>query len=157
MSEPEVNFEEESAPRKRKFSKLEALQKLKDCENNINLAASEIVADLTPFDVTNDCDNELEVKLEKIDKVTDLLKKRIWKLKDQMKQRKYRHSQKLLEDDIISCSQHSVLQSEPDDDLSLSFSQQSLEEGESAAKPRNSYRYVPVFQYEYIYVSFHFL
>ena len=42
-------------PKKKKsYSKKEALEKLKEYENNVSQAVDEMVSDMSPFDVTNE-------------------------------------------------------------------------------------------------------
>ena len=68
-----------------------------------------------------------EEKLEKVEIVAKNLATKMYKLRYDLKNRKYRRNPNLLDEKVISCSQHSVLQSE-DDALSECLSQQSLQD-----------------------------
>ena len=116
-------------PKRKKFyTKKEALEKLDDCEQNVSKAVSEMVADLSPFDVTDDNITCFEDRLDRLEKVSSALTARIYRLKKDISARKFKHKPELLEEEMISCSQYSVLQSEDSEVLSQSFSQQSLED-----------------------------
>ena len=83
-----------------------------------------IVADLSPFDAT---DENMEEYDDKLAAVFSSLEKKIYRLKADVKNRKFRHQPGRLEENIISCSQHSVLQSsQEEEELSQTFSQQTL-------------------------------
>ena len=91
------------------------------------------MSDLNPFDVKDDNMLELENRIDRFDKVSIRLQRRFYRIKEDMKARKFTHKPDLLEEDFISCSQFSVLQSQVSEDEELSdvFSQQSLEEEQS--------------------------
>ena len=123
---------ESPEPKRKKFyTKKEALEKLDNCEQNVSKAVSEMVADLSPFDVTDDNITSFEDRLDRLEKVSASLTAKVYKLKKDISARKFKHKPELLEEEMISCSQHSVLQSEDSEVLSLSFSQQSLEDRHS--------------------------
>ena len=67
-----------------------------------------IVADLSPFDTT---DENMEEYDDKLTAVFSSLEKKIYRLKADVRNRKFRHNPGYLEDNIISCSQHSIVQS----------------------------------------------
>ena len=83
-----------------------------------------LVADLSPFDATDENMDEYDDKLAA---VFSSLENKIYRLKADVKNRKFRHHPGRLEENIISCSQHSVLQSsQEEEELSQTFSQQTL-------------------------------
>ena len=110
--------------RKKTFTKSEVLLKLEQHENDVRKVAEEVVSELTPFDVTDDNVLILEDRLERVEKVTVAFMAKFYRLKSDIKARKFRKKPHLLEETVISSSQHSVLQSEQDsEDLSDSLSQ----------------------------------
>ena len=117
-----METDEPDVKRRKSFSKREIVQKLEEFGNNVQRAANEIVSDLTPFDVTDPNLEDHEEKLEKIESVVKSLAAKMYKLRNDLKSRKYRRNPDLLDEKVISCSQHSVLQSE-DDALSECLSQ----------------------------------
>ena len=96
---------------------------LKQCENNVGKAVTEMVANLSPFDVTDEDVTDLEDRLERLDTVATSLKNKVYKLREDVKAKKFRRKPELLEEDMISCSQYSVLQLEDSEELSETFSQ----------------------------------
>ena len=114
--------------RKKTFTKKETLEKLKECENNVKKAVEVILSELSPFDVTDENITCYEERLDRLEKVSSSLTRRIYRLKEDVKAKRFRRNQDLLEEDMISCSQFSVLQSEDSEDISVSFSQQSLQD-----------------------------
>ena len=130
--EPEVK-------RKKCYTKREALQKLEELSGNV----AEVVG---VYKLVNSCSHLLpQVQLlltsaplmqqtkiwrstmTKLAAVFSSLEKKIYRLKADVKNRKFRHQPGRLEENIISCSQHSVLQSsQEEEELSQTFSQQTL-------------------------------
>ena len=90
-----------------------------------------MVSDLNPHDMCEEDTNE------RLGKVSSALKRRLRRLQEEVKARKYRRQPEQLDENLISCSQFSVLQSQEAEELSQSFSQQSLEE--ESSKP-STYR-----------------
>ena len=127
-----MDFEEKDGPepkRRKAFSKRETLQKLEELGDNVSKAVSEMVSDLSPFDVNGENVTDYEDHIEKLDKVASSLTSKIYRLKKDVKAQKFRRQDDLLDENIISVSQHSVLQSSQEsEDLSQSFSQQSLQD-----------------------------
>ena len=89
-----------------------------------------MVSDLSPFEVTDENVTDYEVRLEKLAAVNISLQNKIYRLKKDVKDRKFKHKPDLLDEDMISCSQFSVLQSsqeeEEEEQLSQILSQQSI-------------------------------
>ena len=84
-----------------------------------------MVSDLNPHDMCEEDTNE------RLGKVSSALDRRLRRLQEEVKARKYRRQPEQLDENLISCSQFSVLQSQEAEELSQSFSQQSLEEESS--------------------------
>ena len=116
------------AKRRNAFTKRETLQKLEELGDNVSKAVSEMVSDLSPFDVNGENVTVYEDHIEKLDKVASSLTSKIYRLKSDVKAQKFRRKDDLLDENIISVSQHSVLQSQEPEDLSQSFSQHSLQD-----------------------------
>ena len=118
------------AKRRRAFTRRETLEKLEELEGNVAAVVGEIdfglwlnfthifhlgamVSDLTPFD-ENVID--YEVRIEKLASVNNSLQNKIYRLKKDVKDRKFKHKPDLLDEDMISCSQFSVLQSSQEEE-----------------------------------------
>ena len=98
--------------RKKTFTKKETLEKLKECENRVKKAVEVILSELSPFDVTDENITCYEERLDRLEKVSSSLTRRIYRLKEDVKAKRFRRNQDLLEEDMISCSHFRVLQSE---------------------------------------------
>ena len=127
------------AKRRKAFTKRETLQKLDELGDNVSKAVREMVSDLSPFDIDDENVTAYEERVNKLDKVASSLTSKIYRLKNDVKAKKLRRNPDLLDENIISCSQHSVLQSQESEDLSQSFSQQSLQD--SSANRPDTYRF----------------
>ena len=114
--------------RKKTFSKKEALEMFKECEDNVSKTVEMMLTELSPFDVTDEDVINFEDRVERLGKVSSSLSSKIYRLKQDIKAKKFKRKPELLEEDIISCSQFSVLQSQDLQDISESFSQHSLKE-----------------------------
>ena len=128
------------AKRRKAFTKRETLQRLEELGDNVSKAVSEMVSDLSPFDVNGENVTDYEDHIEKLDKVASSLTSKIYRLKSDVKAKKFRRKDDLLDENIISVSQHSVLQSQESEDLSQSFSQPSLQD--IPADRPGTYRFV---------------
>ena len=106
--------------RKRKFTKKEVLELLKERGNDLEKVAEEICEELVPFDVNDDEERLVGDRLERMAKATANLEKKIMHLKKANKERKFRHHPEKLEETVVSCSQSSIFQT----DDSESFSQE---------------------------------
>ena len=116
------------AKRKKCYTKSDLWDKLKENEYDVKKAVEEVVKELAPFDIDDENVSLIEDRLERLEEVSKLLSAKCYKLKSELKARKYRKHPELLEEKVFSCSQHSVLQSENEDsdNLSQSMSQTSL-------------------------------
>ena len=132
--------------RKKTFSKKEALEKLKKCEDNVAKTVEMMLTELSPFDVTDEDVINFEDRVERLGKVSSSLSSKIYRLKQDIKAKKFKRKPELLEEDIISCSQFSVLQLQDLQDISESFSQHSLQEEkeEEVGSRPSTYRKQPL-------------
>ena len=90
-----------------------------------------MVSDLTPFDSS---DLVYEDRVERLERVKTALERRIYRLREEVKAKKFKHKPQLMDENLFSCSQFSVLQSSQEssaEELSQTFSQQCLEEESS--------------------------
>ena len=85
-----------------------------------------MVSDLTPFDITDENLTDYEQRVEKLATVSSSLQNKIYRLKKDVKDRKFKHNPDLLDEDVISCSQFSVLQSSQEEEEEQQLSQQSI-------------------------------
>ena len=83
---------------------------------------------MSPFDVNDQNVEAYDERIEKLDKVATCLAAKIYKLKADVKKRKFKGKPELLDESVISCSQYSVLQSQDTEELSQSLSQESLQD-----------------------------
>ena len=97
------------AKRKKEVTGREILAKLKQNENDVNKVVREMIEELCPFDINDEEALGIEDRLERFDKVANLLKKKVWKLQQKVKQRKFKHKPELLDEKVVSSSQYSLL------------------------------------------------
>ena len=83
----------------------------------MNEVVNDICDSLALFDVNDSEATVLEDRLERLDKASKALAAKVYRLQKEVKNRKYRHNPEMLEEVLISTSQHSVLQSQACDDL----------------------------------------
>ena len=114
------------AKRKKSYSRREILEKLEECENDVKRAVGEIVADISPIDMSDINMDDFEIKVEKLEQVSKNLATKVYKLKKSVQLRKFRHNPEFLEEKFFSSSQYSILQSEDSEELSQTLSQASL-------------------------------
>lgn len=126
------------AKRKKSYSRREILEKLEECENDVKRAVGEIVADISPNDMSDINMDDFEIKVEKLEQVSKNLATKVYKLKKSVQLRKFRHNPEFLEEKFFSSSQYSILQSEDSEELSQTLSQASLHD--EAERPE-TYRF----------------
>ena len=115
---------EESLDSRRKFfTKAEIIKKLTEKNYVIKEVCEEVTEELCPFDISDEEGEDIEDKLEKLKRVTKCLTAKVSRLASDFKNRKYRYTPETLEEKEISCSQYSILQSQPGDSESLVGSQ----------------------------------
>lgn len=98
-------------------------------QTRICFSLGAMVSDLSPFDLSDENVTDYEQRVEKLAAVSISLQNKIYRLKQDVKERKFKHKPNLLDEDMISCSQFSVLQSsqeEEEEQLSQALSQQSI-------------------------------
>ena len=121
---------EDSGPetkRKKYFTRNEIISKLTANENDVKKVVSEIVEELSPFDIKDEDAMLFEDRLDRLEKVSKNLITKVYKLKNKVKEKKFRHNPELLEEKEISCSQFSVFQSqELQDDICENLSQSKI-------------------------------
>ena len=100
------------AKRKKELTGNEILAKLKKNENDVSKAVREMIEELCPFDINDEEALGIEDRLGRCEKVANLLKKRVRKLQQQMKERKFKHKPELLDEKLVSSSQYSLLDSQ---------------------------------------------
>ena len=106
--------------RKRKFTKGEVLELLKERGKDLEKVVEEICEELVPFDVNDDEERLVKDRLERMARAAITLEKKIRRLQKANKERKFRHHPEKLEETVVSCSQSSIFQT----DDSESFSQE---------------------------------
>ena len=99
------------------------MQKHEELGDNVQKAATEMVSDQSPFDVNDTNVEAYEEKIEKHEIVSYFLAMKIYRLKNDVNARKLKRKPELLEEDLIS-----VLLSQDVEDLTESFSQESLQD-----------------------------
>ena len=98
--------------RKKFFTREEILQKLEESGNKICEVSSQICEELCPFDVNDEEATMIEDRLERIRDVTEYMTKKIHRLKQAVKERRFQKYPEKLKEKEISCSQHSLFQSQ---------------------------------------------
>ena len=107
-------MEEDSpeAKRKKVVTGHEVLAMLKEHENDVGKVANEMMETLCPFDLNDEDALQIEDRLERVEKVSKLVQKRVRRLATKVKERKFKHNPEGLEEKVLSCSQYSLLQSQ---------------------------------------------
>ena len=100
--------DEPCAKRKKQMSGREIIEKLESNENDVKKAVGEMVEELCPFDVNDEDALKIEDRTERLEKVTKVLMARVYKLRKEVKERKFKHKSECLEEPMISCSQYSI-------------------------------------------------
>ena len=99
------------AKRKKFFTKGEVLERLQTTNCQIVQLSEDICEELCPFDATKEDELIIEDRVDRMKLVTDHLASKVYKLHKLFKEKKFRHHPENLDENIISCSQYSVLQS----------------------------------------------
>ena len=94
--------------RKRKWTKKEALETIKNHQRNFQFVAEEICDELLPLDFH---DKETTVEIEKLEQTVNQVRIGLVKLHSLDKQRKFRHDPAELNCTFFNASQHSLFQS----------------------------------------------
>ena len=149
--------EEPEAKRRKGYSKGELKSILEECEGNVKKAVEEIVKELSPFDIKDESVMAFEDRFERLENVSKKIEVKVYKLRQSLKDRKYRKKPELLDETEISCSQYSILQSQQSsEDLCDSLSQSQIydpeedyemEDREDQKKRPNTYKKNPLNHY----------
>ena len=102
----------QESKRRKKFTRSEVLQMLKDNESDVRRVADQMCEELVPFDMSDEDELQLDDRLERMKKESLNLEKRIDYLLKCIKARKYRHQPEKLEKDFVRSSQCSLFQSD---------------------------------------------
>ena len=102
----------QESKRRKKFTRSEVLQMLKDNESDVRRVADQMCEELVPFDMSDEDELQLDDRLERMKKESLNLEKRIDYLLKCIKARKYRHQPEKLEEDFVRSSQCSLFQSD---------------------------------------------
>ena len=74
------------------MTRKEVMEKLKKNENDIGEAVKELLEEMCPFDINDEEALKIENRLERLQKPSHNLECKLWKLRKQMKERKFRHN-----------------------------------------------------------------
>ena len=100
------NPEENGSPkakRKKELTRNEILLKLKANEEDVSKAVEELMEELCPFDINDEEALKIEGRVERLQKTSRLIEMRLWKLKKQIKERKFKHKPEVLDEKFVSC------------------------------------------------------
>jgi hypothetical protein len=129
----------EPAKRKKFYTQGEVIDLLKEKKHKVAEVCKEITETLYPFEINEDAENE---ELEKLAEVAKKLNKKIWRLSKDFKDKKMRRATEAeMKEKVVSCSQHSVLQSE--ESQNLESSEDEPEKAAGGGRP-DSYRKKPL-------------
>ena len=121
---------EPSAKRKKKLSGREIIAKLDSNEKDVKKAVAEIIDELCPFDVNDEDALQIEDRVQRLERVTKLLEKKVYKLRKEVKEKKFRHKPECLDEAMISCSQHSIFDSQEVGDAVREIEAEVMEKGD---------------------------
>ena len=127
--------------RKKLFTKSEILQKLEENDYKVKEVASAIAKEMCPFDVSDNEAMQIEDRIERLERSTKNLATKIYRIKTDFKQRKFRHNPALLEEKGVSSSQSSIFQSDDSEPIAVSQGQ-----GQEEGVQRGPYRKKPLNQ-----------
>ena len=89
--------DEPCAKRKKQLSGREIIDKLNSNENDVKKVVEEMLEDLCPFDVNDEDALQIEDRVERLEKVGKLLMARVYKLRKEVKEKKFKHKPDFLE------------------------------------------------------------
>ena len=99
--------------KRRKFlTKRDIVEKLKDHNQIVSEVVDDICDELSPFDVGDSESLLIEDRLNRLDTTSKALAAKVYRLKNEMQKRKYRHNPELLDEKEISASQYSIFESQ---------------------------------------------
>ena len=123
--------EEPCAKRKKQLSGREIIEKLASNENDVKKVVGEMVEDLCPFDVNDEDALKIEDRAERLERVTKVLMAKVYRLRKEVKERKFKHKPELLEEPMITCSQHSIFDSQEVSDAVKEIEEEVMEREDS--------------------------
>lgn len=132
--------DEPCAKRKKQMSGREIIEKLESNENDVKKAVGEMVEELCPFDVNDEDALKIEDRTERLEKVTKVLMARVYKLRKEVKERKFKHKSECLEEPMISCSQYSIFDSQEVSEAVQEIEDEVMERAESLKEKGNGER-----------------
>ena len=124
--------EEPSAKRKKQLTGKEIIDRLESHENDVKRAVAKILEELCPFDINDEDALKIEDRVERLQRVSKSFEAKVYKLRKEVKQKKYRHNQDALEDTMISCSQYSVFDSQEVSEAVQEIEDEAMEGGDDA-------------------------
>ena len=132
--------------RKKELTGNEIIGKLKANENDVSKAVQEVMEDLCPFDINDQDALKIEGRVERLQKTSRLIEMRLWKLKKQIKERKFKHKPEVLDEKFVSSSQYSILDSQEEeiDQAEESGDEEWVEGEEEEGKRPKRYRKKPL-------------
>ena len=101
--------------RKKELTGNEIIGKLKANDNDVSKAVQEVIEELCPFDITDEEALKIEGRVERLQKTNRLLEMKLWKVKQQIKERKFRHKPEVLDEKFVSSSQYSIFDSQEEE------------------------------------------
>lgn len=110
--EPTEENSEPKAKRKKELSGNDIIEKLKENEYDIGKAVNDMLEELCPFDINDEEALKIEGRVERLQKTSNLLQKKLWRLRKKIKEKKFRHEPELLDKKFISSSQYSIFDSQ---------------------------------------------
>ena len=104
--------DEVSPPKRKKYvTKREVMDKLKKHDQVIKDVCMEICEELCPFDINDEEALQMEDRLERIEKAAKVMTSKVSRLRKEVRERRYRNNDSLLDEQLITCSPFSVLES----------------------------------------------
>ena len=126
-----------TAKRRKVFSGNEVLLKLQESENDVQAAVDKIIEELCPFDVNDEAALQIEDRMQRLERVTSSLTAKVYRLKNSLKTRVYRHNREMLDDKMVSCSQYSLFDSQGPDLCTPEENQTNIRPQTQRKKPLN--------------------
>ena len=132
--------DEPSAKRKKQMSRREVIAKLDSNLDDVKKAVGEIIEELSPFDVDDEDAMKIEDRVERLARVSKLFEKRVYKLRQDVKENKFRHKPERLEETMISCSQFSIFDSQEVIEAVQEIEDEVMEKGDGVEGKRGGQR-----------------
>ena len=140
FSEATMEEDEPCAKRKKQLSGREIIEKLDSNENDVKKAVGAMLEELCPFNINDEDALKIEDRVERLAKVSKVFESKVYRLRKDVKERKFRHNPESLEEPMISCSQHSIFDSQEVSDAMKEIEDEVMKEGESLKEKTNGER-----------------